>query len=141
TSARNIKVREELSPHGIPVIREVGEDGTLLVPDNIEACLCLPSTFGAAGDIFVVSVPDDAMRNAGIREGDYAVVERAGKVQDGELAAVARDGRPLVRRVFAGQGLALRLAADDSEYEDVVVERDGEGTRILGPVRGLLRAF
>ena len=140
-TARNIVVREELSPHGIPVVREVPSEKHLLRPDNIEKSLTLPTFFGTADDVFALRMPDESMLGAGIQEGDYVVAERDQTVGEGEMAAVVLEETPTVRHIFREKEPTVLVKPDNPDYEELAVEdRPGE-TWLLGRVQGLIRTM
>lgn len=138
-TARNIRIREELSPHAIPVVSEVPESGPLLSPDNIDTVLQLHSSFGPSERAFSVRMPDNGMERAGIRKGDYVVADREANVKDEDVAVVLVGGHLTVRKVFSGKG-TLHLAAESPHFGDVSVGRGGR-TRPLARATGLIRVL
>ena len=139
SSARNIKVRPELSPMGMPLVEKVPSDGGLLEAENIEDSLTIPDLFHTSERTFAVSADDDSMENAGILKGDYVVVEKDDDVEDGGLAAVLADGRPMVRRISFSGNSHVTLKPENPGYEERTVELDADGVHLLGPVTGVLR--
>lgn len=136
--SRNISVRDELSPHGIPLLGQVKAADTLLSPENLEASLRPTELFEVSADTFAVKVTDNALEDSDIREGDYVVIKHGESVNDDDVAAVRLGEDVMVRRVKFKNGV-VQLFADDSSYEDIEEERESEELDILGPMTGLIR--
>lgn len=139
SSARNIKVRPELSPMGMPLVNRVPGEGRLLDAENIEDSLTIPELFETSERTFALATDDDSMKDAGIMKGDYVVVEKDEDVEDGQLAAVMDDGRPIVRRVSFSGNSHVTLKPENSAYEEKTLQLDDEGCGLLGPITGVLR--
>ena len=136
--SRNISVRDELSPHGIPVLGKVKMADTLMSPENLEASLRPTELFDVSADTFAIKVTDNALEDSDIREGDYVVIKHGEPVESDDVAAVRMGEDVLVRRVQYKNG-SVRLVGDDSSVEEIEEDRDAEDLDILGPMRGLIR--
>lgn len=136
--SRNISVREELSPHGIPVLGKVKVVDTLMSPENLEASLRTTELFEVSADTFAVKVTDNALEESDIREGDYVVIKHGEDVNDEDVAAVRMGEDVLVRRVHFKNG-SVKLVGDDSSHEAIETEQDDDELDILGPMKGLIR--
>jgi len=141
SSARNIKVRPEFSPLGMPLVEEVPKDGSLLEADNIADAITIPDLFQTSERTFALAADDDSMEEAGILEGDYVVVEKDEDVEDGDLAAVLKDGKTAVRRICFSGNNHVTLLPENSEYQGEKVDLDKEDFHLLGPVTGVLRSM
>ena len=138
SKARNIEIPKELSPLGIPVLTRVPAETPLLDVENIESSLNWSSLFGENDEKFALHMADDSMTGAGIEKDDYVIVSGAEEVEDGCLAAVAVNDEPLVRRVFLENG-TVRLVAEGDGQEEQTLDREDNGVRMLGTVKGLVR--
>lgn len=138
SKARNIEIPKELSPLGIPVVTRVPAETPLLDVENIESSLNWSSLFGENDEKFALRMADNSMRGAGLEEGDYVIVSGAEEVEDGSLAAVSVDDKPLVRRVFRENG-TVRLVAETDGKEEQTLDREDDDVRVLGTVKGLVR--
>ena len=138
--ARNITVCEELSPQGIPVIREIDPDKPLQTPQNCEGSLNVTELFEVSQNTFAFKVGGDCMEPLGIFEGDYVVVEYDANVDEGGLAGVQVEGNNYIRKLHY-QGNEIELIAEDPKTESKVVDRNSSDFQILGPVKGVIRKF
>ena len=137
-TSRNIEVFEKLDPRGIPVVNAIDPDTPVLTLDKVEKSLTPSTVFDVGQDTVAVHVQDGSMESAGIREGDYVVVEGKERVENGSIAAVQVKDEILVRRVFR-QGNGLRLVAEGADISDIMGKKESEEIRIVGPVKGVVR--
>ena len=86
--ARNIEIREELSPQGIPVIGKIAAGSPTLAVENLEGSLSTTSLFEVHDKTFALQVEGESMTGVGILPGDYVIVDGNGRVKDGAIAAV-----------------------------------------------------
>ncbi len=130
-TARGLAVAAEAT--GVPILGRIAAGRPIEALENFEGTI----DFGAYPETFAVRVVGDSMIEAGIQDGDLAIV-RAGRAENGQIAAVAVEGEATVKRVFAGPD-GLRLVPANPQYRETVVT--GEDVRILGRVVGIVRKF
>ena len=91
----------------------------------------------ADSDIFAFRVPDDALCQKNICEGDVALIERRTFAREGSLvfAEIKKQG-PVLRRYYRdGANIELRAANDD--FDDIRVPADS--VSVIGVFRSLIR--
>lgn len=83
----------------------------------------------------------DCMKNAGINNGDIAIVKAQTTVDNGQIAAVKIDGynTPILKRVYK-QGNVLQLIPDNPLYEPIVfIGEEVKKVQIIGRVTAVLK--
>ncbi len=80
------------------------------------------------------------MVDAGIFDGDIAIIERCENVESKEIAAVIIDEEATLKRVLrSNDGVILRAA--NRAFPDIVIHADsGSSVRIAGRYVGLIRS-
>jgi len=136
--ARNISVRKELSPQGIPLVGRMAAGPRLLALENLQGSLSTAALFEADENTFALQMKGDSMKDAGILEGDYLIVASGQAVRDGSIAAVQIAEEATVRRVFFEDAL-VRLVCENPDFEDIALGKQAAGFRIIGPVKGVIR--
>ncbi len=131
-TARGLVVAKEAS--GIPIVGRIAAGRPIEALENFEGTI----DFGTYPDTFAVRVVGESMIEAGIQEGDLAIVRATERVENGKIAAVAVDGEATVKRVHVTPE-GLRLVPANPKYKEAVVT--GEDVRILGEVVGIVRKF
>ncbi len=114
---------------GRPIEAVVGDE-TLTVPAAL---------FGARiDDHFVLQVAGESMIGEGIHDGDWVVVERRERAQQGEMV-VALVGDEVTLKRFYPEGAVVRLQPSNPAMEPIRVQ--AADLRIQGIVVGLMRKY
>jgi len=129
----------ESDVHKLPLVGTVAAGGPLLAEDNVEDYLAVPEPLSRGGEEFLLRVKGDSMVNAGILEGDIAVVQRAQDARDGEIVvALAGDDESAdeatLKRFFREDG-RIRLQPENDALEPIYAQH----VQILGRVIGVFR--
>ena len=88
---------------------------------------------------FAVRVHGDSMINAGISDGDYAVVRPQQEAANGEIVAVLIEGEATVKRFYREKGGRIRLQPENPAIEPMFVNPKDRSISIIGKVVGLFR--
>jgi repressor LexA len=145
TKPRAIELYREPKPepvadvHKLPLVGEVAAGGPLLAEDNIEEYLAVPEPLSRGGEEFLLRVKGDSMINAGILDGDIAVVERAQDARDGDIVvALAGDDETAdeatLKRLFREDG-RVRLQPENDALEPIYAQH----VQLIGRVIGVFR--
>lgn len=86
---------------------------------------------------YFVRVRGPSMRDAGIDEGDYVVVDRAAIPRHGSIVLAVVDGEFTIKRLFRRAG-RVRLCAANPAYPDIDI-KDAQELTIWGVVTWTLR--
>ncbi len=123
----------------LPVINQVYPD--LKEPDEEEAVdrLSLDRFIKMSGTRFILKVQNDAMRGAGILEGDMVLVQPSpDDAANKDIIVVWLNGETLVRRCLHERGF-IRLQPEHPAVDPVFVRHGTPGFHIIGVVTGLFR--
>lgn len=82
-------------------------------------------------------VPDDAMQNKHVCEGDVALVEKRSYARDGSIVVAVIGGKQPIMRQFSRDGADVELSSGNENYEKLKLPANK--IEILGVFRGLLR--
>ena len=77
------------------------------------------------------------MEDAGIMDGDLAVIEQQSTVRNGEIAVVMLD-EAVTLKTFYRESARIRLQPENSKYSPIYCTRD---VRILGKLAHILRSY
>ncbi len=138
-TARGIRLAGGV-PTGIPLVGRVAAGTPLEAVENVEGHLDIPGHFGS-GELFAVRVQGDSMRDAGILEGDCAVVRRQPRVENGAIGVALLDGAATVKYIFQTDR-GYRLEPANPAYRPIDITPDDHPEfSIAGPVIGLVRTL
>jgi repressor LexA len=146
TKPRAIELYREPKPepvadvHKLPLVGEVAAGGPLLAEDNVEEYLAVPEPLSRGGEEFLLRVKGDSMINAGILDGDIAVVERAQDARDGDIVvALAGEDETAdeatLKRLFREADGRVRLQPENDALEPIYAQH----VQLIGRVIGVFR--
>jgi repressor LexA len=121
----------------IPILGRVPAGKPFLGEENVEGFLTVPSDMGS-GRLFVLQVKGDSMIDAGILDGDQAIVKQQATAENGEIVCAMINGDATLKRFYKKDGV-VTLKAENENYAPIVVS--GGEFRILGRLVGLIRKF
>lgn len=87
---------------------------------------------------FTLQAEDNSMTGAGIRKGDYMVIEKKNDYTEGSILAVQLGNNKLVRRFFRA-GNRIHLQCDPLSKQIIIVEEHIPDFHILGQVVQVIR--
>ncbi len=104
-----------------------------------QAMLPVPAALLGAGEHYALEVSGDSMIEAGILDGDYALVRRTDTARDGEIVVALVRGEEATLKYLRREGGMVRLDPANSAYEPQVY-KPGE-VQVQGKLAGLLRRY
>lgn len=101
--------------------------------------LSVPAALLGSGDHYALEVAGDSMVDAGILDGDFALIQRAETARDGQIVVALIDESDATLKYFRREGPRIRLDPANSAYEPQIYEAGR--IRIQGKLAGLLRRY
>ncbi|UNK77952.1 transcriptional repressor LexA [Sphingopyxis granuli] len=133
-----------LKPIAANDIIEVPLHGRIAAGVPIEAFedhnqLSVPAALLGAGEHYALEVSGDSMVEAGILDGDYALIQKANTAREGDIVVALVDGQDATLKYFRREGPMIRLDPANSAYEPQRYE--AERVIVQGRLSGLLRRY
>ena len=122
----------------IPLLGEVAA-GKPLEMFSVEDSLDVPESLWHGRKVFALRVRGQSMVDAGIRDGDYLIVEPCDTADNGRTVVAEIDGHVTVKKLFRSPGGQVRLQPANPEMLPLIVS--GDQVRIRGVVVGVLRKY
>ena len=101
--------------------------------------LSVPAALLGAGDHYALEVSGDSMIDAGILDGDFALIQRTDVAREGQIVVALIDDNEATLKYFHRQGKMIRLDPANGAYEPQIYE-PGQ-VRVQGKLAGLLRRY
>jgi repressor LexA len=93
---------------------------------------------GRHGEMFALQVEGESMRDEGIFDGDFVIIEKRDTARDGErVVAILPDGESTLKTLFRQPDGTIRLQPANPAFDPIVVRE----CRIQGVVIGVLRRY
>ena len=122
----------------IPLLGEVAA-GKPLEMFSVEDSLDVPESLWHGRKVFALRVRGQSMIDAGIRDGDYLIVEPCDTADNGRTVVAEIDGHVTVKKLFRSASGQVRLQPANPEMLPLIVS--GDQVRIRGVVVGVLRKY
>ena len=121
----------------IPIVGKVTAGLPILATENIEDTFSLPLDFIKHDrELFMLKVTGDSMINAGIREGDLAIIEQTNAALNGEIVVALIENEATIKRFFKEKD-SSRLQPENDAMAPIIVD----DCSILGKLVGLFRQY
>ncbi len=139
--AEGVAVPDESRPLRFPLVGKIAAGYPIekvAQEDELDvAALFAGRTPTSAASTFALKVEGDSMRDEGILDGDYILIERRDTAANGDrVVALLPDGQTTLK-TFYRESDYIRLQPANSSFQPIIV-RD---CRIQGIVRGVLRRY
>lgn len=103
------------------------------------AMLPVPAALLGAGEHYALEVSGDSMIEAGILDGDYALIRRTDTARDGEIVVALVRGEEATLKYLRREAGRVRLDPANAAYEPQVY--DPREVVVQGKLAGLLRRY
>lgn len=104
-----------------------------------DTMLSVPAALLGSGDHYALEVSGDSMMEAGILDGDYALIQRTEIAREGQIVVALIDENEATLKYFRRQGPQVRLDPANAAYEPQIY--DPRQVRIQGRLAGILRRY
>lgn len=104
-----------------------------------QSTLPVPAALLGSGEHYALEVSGDSMVDAGILDGDYALVRRTDVARDGEIVVALIDDMEATLKYFRKEGSMIRLDPANRAYEPQ--RYNPRQVRVQGKLAGLLRRY
>ena len=104
-----------------------------------QSSLAVPAALLGPGEHYALEVSGDSMIEAGILDGDYALIRRAETARDGEIVVALIDDSEATLKYFRREGQMIRLDPANHAYSPQRY-RSGQ-VQVQGKLAGLLRRY
>jgi repressor LexA len=120
----------------IPILGTVAAGRPILSEENYEGAMPVHgSLLKKKANYFVLRVRGDSMVQAGIMDGDLAIIEKKESAENGEIIVAVVDEAATLKRFFR-EATRIRLQAENPAYSPIY----SQDVRIIGKLAGVYRS-
>lgn len=121
----------------IPIVGRVTAGIPILATENIEDSFPVPTDYIKHNqELFMLKVIGDSMINAGINDGDLAIIEKSQTAVNGDIVVALIDNDATIK-TFYKENNHFRLQPENDTLSPIIVTE----CLILGKLVGLFRAY
>lgn len=141
TKPRALEIVEFLQPKremiNIPIVGNITAGIPILATENIEDTFTLPLDFiKHNNELFMLRVSGNSMINAGINDGDLAIIEKTQHASNGDIVVALIDDSSTIKRFFK-ENDHIRLQPENDAMLPMIVD----DCKILGKLVGIFRSY
>ena len=122
----------------VPVLGDIAA-GAPLTSVEIDDRVTVPPSMRRSKQTYAIRVRGDSMRDAGILDGDLAIINPVDKVRDGSIVAVLIDNQEVTLKELARDGDFVELRPANPNYP--TRRYSAERVAIQGVLSGILRDY
>lgn len=121
----------------IPIIGKVTAGQPILATENIEDFFSLPMNYiKHDNELFMLKVTGESMIEAGINDGDFAIIEKTQAASNGDIVVALIENEATIKRLFRETDY-IRLQPENKTMEPIIVKN----CTVLGKLVGIYRKY
>jgi len=121
----------------VPIVGTITAGNPILAIENIEDVFPLPIDYVKnTKDLFMLKVSGESMIEAGILDGDLAIIEKTDSANNGDIVVALIDNEATLKRFFK-ESSYIRLQPENKSMEPIILE----DCKILGRLVGIYRKY
>ncbi len=120
----------------IPLLGNVAAGKPLFAEENFEGFVELPSNYLGKGRHFALNVKGDSMKDAGIIDGDIAVVSYQNTAENGDIVVAMIDDAVVLKKFYLEKN-RVKLKSENPNYLPIYTQ----DVRILGKLSCIVRRY
>ena len=133
---RSIRLSGSEKSSQVPIMGRVTAGMPILAVEDIEGYVPVSESVRRGRELFALRVCGESMINAGILDGDIAVVHRTPVAENGDIVVALIEDEATVKRFYKENG-HFRLQPENDAYEPIIVDE----VVLLGKLVAIYRNF
>ncbi|MDB5690453.1 MAG: LexA repressor [Sphingomonas bacterium] len=122
----------------VPLHGRIAAGAPILAMEG-QSSLAVPAALLGPGEHYALEVSGDSMIEAGILDGDYALIRKTETARDGEIVVALIEGTDATLKYFRREGGSVCLKPANRAYEDQ--RYPANHVQVQGRLAGLLRRY
>ncbi len=121
----------------MPIVGTITAGNPILAIENIEDVFPLPIDYVKnTKDLFMLKVSGESMIEAGILDGDLAIIEKTDSANNGDIVVALIDNEATLKRFFK-ESSYIRLQPENKSMKPIILEN----CKVLGRLVGIYRSI
>ncbi|VFB06686.1 LexA repressor [Corynebacterium striatum] len=119
----------------IPVVGRIAAGSPITAEENIDTYFPMPNDVVGTGELYMLQVVGDSMRDAGILNGDWVIIRSQNVAEEGEFVAALLDGDEATVKEFHRDSSGIWLLPHNDAYSPI----KGDDAELMGKVVSVFR--
>ncbi len=133
---RSIRLSGSEKSAQIPIMGRVTAGLPILAVEDVEGYVPVSESLRRGRELFALRVCGESMINAGIMDGDIAIIHRTPTADNGDIVVALIEDEATVKRFFKENG-HFRLQPENDSFEPIIVEE----IALLGKLVAIYRNY
>lgn len=130
----NVTKREIID---IPIVGKITAGQPILAVESVEDTFSMPINFiKSSNELFMLKVSGESMIEAGILDGDLAIIEKTNSAENGDVIVALIENEATLKRFFKEKD-HIRLQPENSTMSPIIVP----DCQVLGKLAGIYRRY
>lgn len=121
----------------IPILGNVAAGVPIFSEENYEGSIKIPQGGLPSGQHFAVRIKGDSMRDAGILDGDLAIIQHRQVANNGQIVVAMINDEGVTLKRFYKEKNRIKLEAENPAYPPIYTQN----ARILGKLSTIIRRY
>ena len=122
----------------LPILGRIAAGSPILAEENIEGSVAIDRSWVQDKNSFVLKVQGDSMIEAGIHDGDYAIIKQDYTARDKDIVVALIEDEATLKRFYLKDNKII-LKPENSAMHPIIIERNNAHIRIIGKLIGVYR--
>jgi repressor LexA len=131
-------IREE-GTRRIPILGTVAAGNPVFAEENFEGYLRVSERYLKNGEYFALRVKGTSMINAGIFEGDIAIISKGREIRNGDIVVILVNDESATLKRFYEEKNRVRLEAENPDWKTRYEHKSN--VAILGRLAHIMRSY
>ncbi|MBI8989065.1 transcriptional repressor LexA [Corynebacterium sp. CCM 8863] len=127
-------VGDQIQTSLVPALGAIAAGSPILAEQNVQEYYPLPTDFVGDGELFMLEVVGESMRDAAILDGDWVIIRSQPVAEQGEFVAAMIDGEATVKEFHRDTSGVWLLPRNDA-FSPI----NGDNAEIMGKVVSVIR--
>ena len=119
----------------IPVVGRIAAGAPITAEENVDTYFPMPDDVVGQGDLYMLQVVGESMKDAGILDGDWVIVRSQQTAEQGDFVAALLDGEEATVKEFHKDQTGVWLLPHNEEFSPI----NGNEATIMGKVVSVFR--
>lgn len=133
---RSIRLSGSEKSSQIPIMGRVTAGLPILAVEDVEGYVPVSESLRRGRELFALRVCGESMINAGIMDGDVAIIHRTPSAENGDIVVALIEDEATVKRFYKENG-HFRLQPENDNFEPIIVEE----VALLGKLVAIYRNY
>lgn len=131
-----VGIADTEASNAVPLVGRIAAGTPITAEEMVEDTFALPRRFTGSGELFMLEVQGESMRDAAIMDGDWVVVRAQNEARNGDIVAAMLDGEATVKE-FSRDGKHVWLLPHNPSFDPI----PGDMATVLGKVVTVIRSL